>query len=359
MSYNIKEDTFVPDGAMGAFPQQPVDLKQENMRLFDQLNNGFYQVPHGYVAHNGPLTNLWRSPESSELFDSRNMLLGVVLNGYNGDLVAPNGHGDYIDAPVIFENGSVSSMSLPSFMNGNLANSTTGQSVLDAKDVSQESDSGRKKTKAKKPFLTEQESILLDRDDSELSDKELAIKKKAQNRLAQRAFRERKESKLKELENKLLESEGERQKLLEKLDEIKLQYISMRTENRLLRNTSDNQASAPSYGVNLENARFVFPQSQEEFIAEMVDQKNHNIKPATVNKVYDEPQNPGRKVLVVGAVWDYLQIKAEEEEYENIDMMEVMALLKGKEACHGYGPAYPLDLVDSALHQVVERLGEY
>lgn len=71
-----------------------------------------------------------------------------------------------------------------------------------------------------------------------------------------------------------------------------------------------------------------------------------------MNKVYDEPEKPGNKVLAVGAVWDFLQIKAEEDGYEGIDMFDVMQTLRGKETCHGYGPAYKLDYVMEALEKV-------
>lgn len=360
MSFNIKEETFGPNTNIYDFPQDPVDLKQENMRMFDQQQNGFY-LSSGYTPNNGTFANLWTSNDVSDLHNSSSLPPDPDMNGCYVNQFAPSTEDlHYVQAPVIYENGSVSSVSLPSFVTGHVMNAhSTGKAAPQEQLIDSrlpEADSGsKKKTKAKKQFLNEQEAALMEKDDSELNEKELIIKKKAQNRLAQRAFRERKEIKLKELENKLLQSEEERQKLLEKLDEIKLQYISVRTENRLLRNSTDGLAVVTSHGINLDNARFVFPKSQEEFIAEMVQGDKHVLNQETINKVYDMPHNSGRKVLAVGAVWDYLQIKAEEEEYENIDMMEVMTLLKGSEACHGYGPAYPLELVEAALRQVVEQ----
>lgn len=215
-----------------------------------------------------------------------------------------------------------------------------------------------KRSRAK--LLDEREAALMEKDDSELTEEELVVKKKAQNRLAQRAFRERKETKLKELENKLLQSEEERQKLVDRLESIRLQYITVRTENSFLRHSSDGPGgvAAPSGSGGPSQApsspsvqpKFSFPKTQHEFISEMVG--THPVNPDTVNKVYEEPKNPGTKVLAVGAVWDYLQIKSENEGYENVDLFEVMQLLRGKEKCHGYGPAYPLDLVDSALNHI-------
>lgn len=202
------------------------------------------------------------------------------------------------------------------------------------------------KSKPKKPrarILTDREEAVMNKDDLELNDEELKIKKKAHNRLAQRAFRERKRTELKDLETKLLQSEEERQKLLKALQEIK----KAKSEDNLRQPSAD-----PAGGVDFENSRFSFPSSQMEFIDQMVDRNKHNVNPDTINKVYEQPENPGRKVLGVGAVWDYLQIKAEEEGYEGVDMYEVMQLLKGNEKCHGYGPAYQLELVNEALERV-------
>lgn len=45
------------------------------------------------------------------------------------------------------------------------------------------------------------------------------------------------------------------------------------------------------------------------------------------------------------------QIKAEEADldFNSIDFNDVMEKLKGNEKCHGYGPAYPLELVNEAI----------
>lgn len=208
--------------------------------------------------------------------------------------------------------------------------------------------------KARGKLLNERELALMNTEDSLLNEEELAIKKKAQNRLAQRAFRERKETKLKELELMLLQSEEERQKLLEKLTEIKHQFNTLQTENQRLRWSTQSQNPSGSTAGG-DSSNFLFPESQKDFVDEMVRGKTHDMTRAQVNKVYDLPQAPGRKVLGVGALWDYLLIKKEEEQFEKVDMMEVMQLLKGTEVCHGYGPAYPLDVVDNALVCVAER----
>ncbi|WPK24882.1 hypothetical protein PUMCH_002180 [Australozyma saopauloensis] len=209
-------------------------------------------------------------------------------------------------------------------------------------------------TQVRKPrgkLLNEKEMALMYTEDSMLTEEELTMKKKAQNRLAQRAFRERKEMKLKELELMLLQSEEQRQGLLDRLNVVRQQLNSLQSENKRLKSISANGSNCPTTGV----PNFLFPQTQKDFVETMTQGKPHDMSRAQVNKVYDMPQTPGRKVLGVGALWDYLLIKREEEQYENVDLLEVMLLLKGKEVCHGYGPAYPLEVIEDALHCVMNR----
>lgn len=188
----------------------------------------------------------------------------------------------------------------------------------------------------RKQLAEEQDAILLARDDCELTEEELQAKKKAQNRAAQRAFRERKEGKLKELEARLNESEEEKQRLREQLS--------------LIRKETMARGAAASDGTI-----FNFPASQGVFILEMT--AGHPIAPnAQLGKVYDAPDDPSTRLLAVGAVWDYLHGKAEDYEREGryIDVVAVMAQLKGKERCHGYGPAYPLAQVEAAVAQSLQ-----
>lgn len=336
MSFNAtKSDFWQPqndDCDLAA--TQPMDLNHEHMLIFNQQ-----QLQTQNQFQNGQF-NQWAGYQQPHMTESSG--ISSHADGYAFPFMLPNEIG--MEQPVLFKNGSVSTVSSPS-VPGHVANHEYSSPPAEL--------AGKKKPR-KKPFLDEREASLIEKDDSELNEDELVVKKKAQNRLAQRAFRERKETRLKDLETKLLQSEEERQKLLEKLDEIKLQYISVRTENSLLRSGSEN-ASSFGQQASLQSSKFVFPQSQDEFIHSMVDTTQHTVNPATMNKVYDEPLNPGRKVLAVGAVWDYLQIKSEEEEYEGVDLMEVMELLKGNEACHGYGPAYPLELVDGAIERVKQQ----
>lgn len=284
----------------------------------------------------GPGVVQWLSPSEGVYFDDS-------VDRRTGNNYHASGVQDITMQNVSrFETDSLSSVS-----------SINGQPPLNnrqnapiSSNTSEKGKSAPKRQRGK--VLNEKEAELIEKDDSLLTEDELVIKRKAQNRLAQRAFRERKETKLKELELKLLESEVERQRLLEVLEEIKLQFISVKTENDVLRSNTGHRNNAP-------NSKFTFPQSQEAFVEEMMSGQNHVINNETVSKIYDEPQRPGQKVLAVGAVWDYLLLKIEEEEYENIDMMDVMSCLKGNEVCHGYGPAYPLSTVDEALKRVAAQ----
>lgn len=235
-----------------------------------------------------------------------------------------------------------------SSVSSNVANSQIGV-ITDSPEISADRVSLQPLRKPRGKLLNDREMTLMYTEDALLNEEELAIKKKAQNRLAQRAFRERKEMKLKELELMLLQSEEERQQLLDKLNEIKAQFNTLQNENQRLRSCSR--------GVNnvSEGGTFLFPESQKDFVEEMITDKKHDMSSAQVNKVYEVPQAPGRKVLGVGALWDYLLIKREEEQYENLDLIEVMELLKGTEVCHGFGPAYPLDVVEDALRCVANR----
>ncbi|RLV95139.1 Fluconazole resistance protein 3 [Spathaspora sp. JA1] len=212
-----------------------------------------------------------------------------------------------------------------------------------------------KKSKSKKQLSDEQDAALIARDDSELTEEELQLKRKAQNRAAQRAFRERKQTKLKELEEKLLQSEEERNKLFEELNLIKKQNITISTENEILRsNYKSHKEHNDSMEQNKPITTFNFPQNQDDFIQHIVKGTDHHVFQETKNKVYD---NDGDKLLALGAVWDYIQIKAEEAdlEFNSLDINAIMRELRGHERCHGYGPAYPLHLVNEAIQSSLQQ----
>lgn len=258
-----------------------------------------------------------------------------LMNERRGDLDSNNLVGDYF-VPYSHQSGSsVSSPSLVAGVNAPAPESKT--SPLTGPDE-------KKGPKGKKQLLAEQDAILLSKDDSELTEEELQMKRRAQNRAAQRAFRERKEIKLKELETRLAQSEEEKRILLNQLDSARRQNASMKTENESLKAGSGSGPNAA-----YESSKFVFPSTQTEFINALMKDTPHVLKENTLNKVYEDTQNPGKKLMVVGAVWDYLQSKSEDN--SDIDIIKVMELLRGHEKCHGYGPAYPIELVDSTIQR--------
>lgn len=364
-SYNLPTDV---DGTM--------ELKQENINFFNNSlsNQGSNYPPHMYTTpinsdyasnglpNQGSPGNVGVPQYNAYDMDSLNGVSGLGSeslssfsspSGYNNTSY-PNNNNGAVPVPAALPNYSTQAFGNEE-ARVSPVNSVTGvESERPAATSKKSSFNSSSHGKSKKQILDEQDAILINRDDSELNEEELALKRKAQNRAAQRAFRERKETKLKDLEGKLLRSEEERQKLLEELEKIKQQNISIQTENQLLRSGNDaNPHSidlfARSAGDNLHNSKFTFPENQNEFIQSMMEGTGHAINQATVNKIYDEPENPGNKILAVGAVWDYIQIKAEEQE---LDVLEVMKRLRGNERCHGYGPAYPLDLVNQIISQV-------
>lgn len=272
----------------------------------------------------------------------------LELNQQNVDIFNnaqyPSSNEDMLDdRPYKYANNeSISTSSSPSgIVNSHLNSKANG--IFSPVSVSED----KKKPKSKKQLLNEQDAMLIAKDDSELNEEELQMKRKAQNRAAQRAFRERKETKLKELECKLAESEEEKRRLLSQLNLAKQQNISILTENEYLKNKSSSEQNLVNKSDTM---NVVFPKNQRDFIYGLAG--NHEVNNYTINKVYENPEVPGRKLLAVGAVWDYLQLKSQEsEKYENLDILEIMGRLKGNERCHGYGPAYPLELVEQVVNE--------
>lgn len=187
-----------------------------------------------------------------------------------------------------------------------------------------------------------------------LSETELRQRRKAQNRAAQRAFRERKEGKLRELSEKLSVAETDRQHLKQQLAELKQKNAILDMENRFLQekgfengeNTRGNDGNAIASGTG----SFVFPDfSRDKFIHGSVDMQKHEWKKSQFgSKAYEVDK---AALLTIGAVWDYLVEFAKKNEDISINIPGIMEELRGKEVCHGYGPAYPLTLVNKVLQK--------
>lgn len=314
-----------------------MELNRENMDMFNNVNRIMYDNSHLRTTAND----------------------GQDIHTLEGILTPDNSNFQF--GNLVFSSHSISNSSSPSTIKSALNNTHSDQSKRSPDTSSsiaahEQEKHQSYKPKTKRQLLDEQDAILIAKDDSELTEEELQLKRKAQNRAAQRAFRERKETKLKELEAKLLKSEEERQKLMEELELIKKQNITISTENEILK--SKNEFSVRnSENSEARNNGFIFPKDQNQFIKGLIDDTQHQIDSSLVNTVYETPDSPGKKILAIGAVWDYLQIKAEERnlDSQSFDVIEIMNKLKGNERCHGFGPAYPLELVDEIIESSMHK----
>ncbi|CUS20624.1 LAQU0S01e10858g1_1 [Lachancea quebecensis] len=172
-----------------------------------------------------------------------------------------------------------------------------------------------------------------------------ARKKKAQNRAAQRAFRERKEAKMKELQEQLLTSERDKQSLLRQMEELREHNLKMLTENHLL--LQKNNPSLPTHSGSdaaSTSNKFHFP-SQSEFIESAIEGHEVPVKLPLSSTNYE---HNGEELLTFPATWEYLHKLSEKKDF---DVYSVMQNLKGKEVCHGYGPAYKKAVIDQLVKQ--------
>jgi len=207
-----------------------------------------------------------------------------------------------------------------------------------------------------------------------LSNAELYQRRKAQNRAAQRAFRERKEGRLRDLSEQLSAVQAEKEKLQRQLEEMKQRNMFLDMENKFLQErgyfagkdgtvqsaispitATDTSGSNSSTSPPSANGSFVFPEfTKEKFINGSINMDKHTwVKDQLRSKTY-EVDNAA--VLTVGAVWDYLVEFAKMNDDINIDIPGVMKDLRGKEVCHGFGPAYKLRLVNETLrHHICKK----
>lgn len=335
------ETCRILDGPTGATP----DNSDANISFFSQTPRELANSGMMYDVDENPMDEA----AMNEIHQECNKHMNV--DAANGNPIELN-HENMNLYNSIFENqSSQASYSLPSSRAhpspGTASTLTVETETIRRSQAAAPQSTGVRKNKVK--GVSEEEAALLARDDTELSEKELQLKRKAQNRLAQRAFRERKETRMKELELKLTQSEDEKKRLLDQLDLIRKHNLTMQSENERLRSLASLTAAEHSDTKPPSGFSFAFPSTQEDFVHNLVGNA-HEIDTNNINRVYELPQEPGEKILAVGAVWDYLVRMAEDLD-KDIDVIEIMEKLKGHERCHGYGPAYPLKLVQ----EVAER----
>ena len=216
------------------------------------------------------------------------------------------------------------------------------------------------------------------------SEEELYQRRKAQNRAAQRAFRERKEGKIKELSNRLQDAEESRERLEKQLSELRERNKRLNMENQMLQKqqqfqqqsqtfqpVKDDAYSSPGAGADVSGGgggdesglvdgldiqdilSFKFPNtSKYEFINGTIDWNSHghgNESGYHASKIGESYRHDSSKLLTISAVWDYLVEFANLNEEYKLDIPGIMNELRGKEVCHGFGPAYTLQLVNDIV----------
>lgn len=305
----------------------------------------------------------------------------LVVNG--DQYVGINSVTDQVNSPTSFEN----TMLMDSVYQG------MDMFPAQTKNCPMQGSAGSKMESAHSPTFRTESKISKSSDKvstpTGLSEVELYQRRKAQNRAAQRAFRERKESKLKELSNKLKQAEMEREKLERQLAELKQKNKILDIENQILQkqkavdssNTSSNSEyrhdrivfknedgtkninwSPSTIGNNIDAIdkviSYTFPSTNKrDFIDNTIDWSKHG----TNNRSNTESEKLGQsysvndeKVLTISAVWDYLVEFSKLNPSLNLDMANIMKDLRGKEVCHGYGPAYPIGLINEIIERNVE-----
>jgi hypothetical protein len=328
-----------------------------------------------FSFNNDQFGQLWSDPSAHQPTNEYNELYSQLelnqenINQINNEitsqfLMMPNGLARGNGSANNFQQMEISDSSSPRVLDDfHMSVHSSPSTVEDIKPQTT-----KKNGKSKKP-QDEHDAILIATDDSQLTEEQLSLKRKAQNRQAQRAFRERKETKLKELQSKLNQLEQERQQLLDQLTCIREQNRTITTENEILKqnNARNIDSDSASFSMTSEHSRqldyppnatkeFNFPVREEAFIEGLIKGTAHSIEHHDIRKVYQSPDS-GTKLLGIGAVWDYLILKCEEYdiEPETIDVNLIMSKLRGHELCHGFGPAYPIDLVDHTFLEVMHH----
>lgn len=186
-------------------------------------------------------------------------------------------------------------------------------------------------------------------------DDDLTTKRKAQNRAAQRAFRERREHRLKELEDKVAEVEQERERLASENERLKRENTVITTENKVLLETAVTKGSSspdptlPPIG----KANFPYRQLQEMRQKTQETILGGHEPPADKNmKIIYQSQASNETMLGAAAVWDTIAKHAEEEDFD-IDL--VAQLIQGHQRCEGFGPVFPLKVVEEAIKEAIRQ----
>ena len=158
-----------------------------------------------------------------------------------------------------------------------------------------------------------------------------------------------------------------KKKVFEELEKLKLKNIIITTENQMLIKNKNKPPVNDS--IPTPNSSSVYDGDFSAFRQppqrEPVDQKftfpcvepnkslvDTSIKHGSANTealIYADPDTDGGRLLTMQAVWDYINKFEELNSAHEIDMALVMEALECTEKCHGLGPAYSLEKLNSAL----------
>lgn len=186
-------------------------------------------------------------------------------------------------------------------------------------------------------------------------DDDLTTKRKAQNRAAQRAFRERREQRLKELEDKVAEVEQERERLASENERLKRENTVITTENKVLMETavSKGPSSPDPTQPPTGKAHFPYKQLQEMRAKTQETLLGGHEPPGDKNlKIIYQSEASHETMLGAAAVWDTIAKHAEDEEFD-IDL--VARLIQGHQRCEGFGPVFPLKVVEEAIQEAIRQ----
>lgn len=186
-------------------------------------------------------------------------------------------------------------------------------------------------------------------------DDDLTTKRKAQNRAAQRAFRERREQRLKELEDKVAEVEQERERLASENERLKRENTVITTENKVLMETavSKGPSSPDPTQPPVGKAHFPYKQLQEmRAKTQNTLLGGHEPPPEKNLKIIYQSEASNDTMLGAAAVWDTIAKHAEDEEFD-IDL--VAQLIQGHQRCEGFGPVFPLKVVEDAIREAIRQ----
>lgn len=179
-------------------------------------------------------------------------------------------------------------------------------------------------------------------------------RRKAQNRAAQRAFRERKERHVRDLEAKLSALESSTHSLQSDNERLKLALQRVRTENEILRATSQHSptssrpvsASYPSPGAHLTDDDAL----REDEVYNVQSLPNGSVINSADKEHTASRRKTKGKEIPASQTWDLIHSHPLVRQ-GLVDIADVCERLKGAAKCDGHGPVFE----ESTIWQAIEE----